>query len=103
MKRIYFFILSQACFIFCAAEGYSAYIPTPDHVVIVVLENHGFDQVVGSAAAPYINSLINDPYCALFTQSYGLSHPSQPNYLQLFSGSDQGVTTNHIPPNLPFI
>lgn len=29
---------------------------------------------------------------ANLTNSYGLTHPSRPNYLQLFSGSHQGVT-----------
>jgi hypothetical protein len=29
------------------------------------------------------------------TQSYALSHPSQPNYIQLFSGINQGVTTDN--------
>jgi acid phosphatase len=33
----------------------------------------------------------------LFTQSYGVTHPSQPNYLALFSGSTQGVTGNDCP------
>ena len=80
-----------------------AIVPVPDHVVIVVLENHGYGQIVGSAAAPYINGLINDPYGALFSQSYALSHPSQPNYLQLFSGSNQGVIDDFVPAVLPFI
>ncbi|MCX6291107.1 MAG: hypothetical protein NT126_05020 [Bacteroidetes bacterium] len=80
----------------------SAFVPTPDHVVILVLENHGYGQVVGSAAAPYINGLISDPASALFTQSYALSHPSQPNYIQLFSGSNQGVVNDNVPTGLPF-
>ena len=32
-------------------------VPRPDHVVIVMEENHGYDQIIGSADAPYINSL----------------------------------------------
>ncbi len=78
-----------------------AYIPTPDHVVVVVLENHAYQEIVGSSSAPYINGLLSDQQCALFTQSYGLSHPSQPNYFQLFSGSNQGITDNNIPDILP--
>ena len=34
-------------------------IPMPDHVVIVILENHSCSQIIGSSAAPYINSLYN--------------------------------------------
>jgi hypothetical protein len=76
--------------------------PTPNKVVVLILENHSYSQVVGSSAAPYINGLINDSMTALFTQSYGLTHPSQPNYIQLFSGSAQGSTTNNIPAGVPF-
>jgi phosphatidylinositol-3-phosphatase len=69
--------------------------PKYDHVVIVVEENHGYSQIIGSAEAPYFNELANGG--ALFTASHGTNHPSQPNYLQLFSGSNQGVTTNDTP------
>jgi acid phosphatase len=70
-------------------------IPVPDHVVIVMEENHSFDSVIGSPQAPYINSLASAG--ALFTDSHGVEHPSQPNYLDLFSGSNQGVTSDKCP------
>ncbi|MFF4485541.1 alkaline phosphatase family protein [Streptomyces sp. NPDC001544] len=65
-------------------------VPTPDHVVVVVMENHAYSQVIGSSSAPYINSLKTGG--ANLTQSYAITHPSQPNYYALFSGSTQGVT-----------
>ena len=77
-------------------------LPIPDHVVFVIFENHGYKQIMGNSAAPYLNSLVSDSATALFTQSYALTHPSQPNYLMLFSGSDQGVTNDDVPENLPF-
>jgi len=77
-------------------------LPVPDHIVIVIFENHSYGQIVGNSAAPYLNALVSDSETALFTQSYALTVPSQPNYLMLFSGSDQGVTTNYIPKNIPF-
>lgn len=61
-----------------------------DHIVVVVEENHSYDQIVGSPDAPYMQSLIQRG--ALFTNAHGVAHPSQPNYLTLFSGSAQGVT-----------
>ena len=64
-------------------------LPRPDHIVIVVEENHGYDQIIGSQNAPYINQLAKEG--ALFVNSQGVTHPSQPNYLALFSGSLQGV------------
>ncbi|GAA2300520.1 acid phosphatase [Streptomyces caniferus] len=65
-------------------------VPTPDHVVVVVFENHAYDQVMGSSSAPYINSLASGG--ASLTASYAETHPSQPNYYALFSGDTQGVT-----------
>ena len=44
-------------------------IPVPDHIVIVIMENHGYNQIIGSSNAPYINSLASDPNGALFTNS----------------------------------
>jgi hypothetical protein len=76
--------------------------PLPNKVVVLILENHAYNQVVGSPYAPYINNLINDSMTALFPQSYALTHPSQPNYIMLFSGSAQGVTTNNLPAGIPF-
>ncbi|MDP4284731.1 MAG: alkaline phosphatase family protein [Bacteroidota bacterium] len=61
----------------------------PDHIIIVIEENHGYDQIIGSTSAPYINELANTS--AVFTNSHGVTHPSQPNYLAFFSGSTQGI------------
>jgi hypothetical protein len=65
-------------------------LPLPDHIVIVIEENHAYQKIIGSSAAPYINQLADSG--ALFTQSYALTHPSQPNYLMLYSGSNQGIS-----------
>jgi hypothetical protein len=70
-------------------------VPRPDHVVIVIEENHSYSEIIGSSAAPFINSLAAQG--ALFTQSHATTHPSQPNYLHLFSGSNQGVTDDSCP------
>ncbi|MET8243343.1 alkaline phosphatase family protein [Streptomyces sp. NPDC005202] len=70
----------------------AAGVPTPDHVVVVVFENHAYSQVIGSSSAPYINSLKSGG--ANLTQSYAETHPSQPNYFAMFSGSTQGITDN---------
>lgn len=67
----------------------------PDHIVIVIEENKSFSQIIGNKDAPYINELARRG--ALFTQSYGITHPSQPNYLALFSGSTRGITSNTCP------
>jgi hypothetical protein len=77
-------------------------IPRADHIVVLILENHSYSDIIGSSSAPYINSLGKDAYSATFTKSFGVTHPSQPNYLDLFSGSDQGVTDDSNPANDPF-
>src|SRR3954466_15058398 len=71
--------------------------PRYDHVVIVVEENHSLSNIMGNVDAPYINSLAATG--ASFSNMYGMIHPSQPNYLELFSGSIQGATTNAVPLN----
>src|SRR5437773_12064566 len=71
-----------------SGNGTSA-LPLPDHVVLVIEENKSFKQIIDNSAAPYINSLVTR--AALFTQSFAITHPSQPNYLALFSGDTHGV------------
>lgn len=72
----------------CTLAGAGASIPALDHVV-VVMENHAFSQIIGNPGAPFINQLARGR--ALFTRSFAVAHPSEPNYLALFSGSTQGV------------
>jgi len=69
------------------------------HVTIIIMENHGYGEIIGNAEAPYINSLAKSS--ALFTNSYAISHPSEPNYLALYSGSTQGLTGDDCPTNFP--
>jgi acid phosphatase len=59
-------------------------LPRPAHVVIVVEENKNFADVIGNQDAPFINQIAQQG--ALFTRSYGVAHPSQPNYFALFAG-----------------
>ena len=72
-------------------------VPQPAHIVVVVFENRSFGQVIGSPAAPYLNELAHQG--ALFTHSYAITHPSEPNYLALFSGSTFGVQSDACPEN----
>ena len=72
-----------------------ATVPRPDHVIIVMEENHASSQIIGSSDAPYINSLASQG--ALFTSSYAITHPSEPNYVALFSGSTHGLTDDSCP------
>lgn len=75
--------------------GSTPSLPRPDHIVMVIEENHSYSQIIDSPDAPYMNRLATQG--AVFTQSFGVTYPSQPNYLALFSGSTQGITDNSCP------
>jgi hypothetical protein len=66
--------------------------PQGSRVIVVMLENAEYGEVIGSASAPYVNSLARR--YGLMTQSYAIRHPSLPNYLALTSGSTQGVESD---------
>src|SRR5678815_4300855 len=72
-------------------------LPRPDHIVIVIEENHAFDQIIGAGKAVYINSLVDEG--ALLTKFFAEHHPSQPNYFVLFSGDRQGVINDKCSPS----
>jgi acid phosphatase len=69
-------------------------VPAFDHIVLVMFENKAASQIT-SSSAPYFTALAAQG--ATFTQSYGITHPSQPNYIALFSGSTQGVISDACP------
>jgi len=72
-------------------------VPAPRyrHVVWIVMENHGYSSVVGSAAAPYLASLGSE--CGLATYYRAVAHPSLPNYLALTSGTTDGIVDDGEP------
>lgn len=86
MNNIGFFIISLFSILFVSCKSKTK---VPAHVLIVVEENHGYNQIIGSENSPYINELAKEG--TLFTNSEAVTHPSQPNYLALFSGSTQNV------------
>lgn len=65
-------------------------VPDFHHIYVIVMENRGYSQVIGNTAAPFINSLASQ--YAVAAQYFAIAHPSQPNYLSMWSGSTQGVT-----------
>ena len=57
----------------------------PDHLLVVVEENHSFEQIIGSPAAPFLNGLAG--HGTLLTNYHAITHPSLPNYVALLSGN----------------
>jgi hypothetical protein len=74
-------------------------LPTADHVMVVIFENEDATNVVGSPDAPYLTSLARSG--ASMTDAHGEIHPSEPNYLALFSGSTHGVVDDSCPLTFP--
>jgi hypothetical protein len=68
--------------------------PVFSRVYVIVMENKEYGDIVGNSNAPYINSLIAQ--YGLATNYTAVAHPSEPNYLALFSGSTQGAINDGI-------
>jgi phospholipase C len=62
------------------------------HVILIMMENHNYETIIGNKNAPYINKLANT--YALATNYYGIQYPSLPNYVGVTSGSNGGITTD---------
>lgn len=65
-------------------------VPIFRHAYVLVLENKSLHSIIGNSQAPYLNGLAKR--YALATNYAALAHPSEPNYLGLFSGSTHGIT-----------
>jgi phosphatidylinositol-3-phosphatase len=90
-------LLVAACVsVVFAAEG-----PTPkgvphlDHVFVVMMENHGYSQILNNPNAPFINKLAKSANSA--TNYFAVAHPSLTNYLEVVGGSNFGVHTDNYP------
>jgi hypothetical protein len=63
------------------------------HVWVVMMENTGFDALIGNPNAPWINEAASR--YGLATSAFGVTHPSQPNYVAITSGALNGVVDDN--------
>jgi len=77
-----------------AVAAAAATVPHFKHIYVIVMENRESGSIIGNSTAPYINSLV--ARYGLATNYRAVAHPSEPNYLALFSGSTQGVTDDGV-------
>jgi phosphatidylinositol-3-phosphatase len=63
------------------------------HVFVIVLENHSRQGVIDDPNAPYISSLAHT--YAQATQYFGVTHPSEPNYVAMISGSNWWINDDN--------
>jgi len=79
-----------------AAEGpVPSGMPHLDRVFVILMENHGYSQVVNNPNLPYINQLANLGNTA--TNYFAIAHPSLTNYLEIVGGSNFGVHSDNYP------
>jgi len=79
-----------------AAEGpVPQGMPHLDHVFVVMMENHGYSQVVNNPSVPYINTLTGLANTA--TNYFAIGHPSLTNYLEVVGGSNFDVQSDNNP------
>lgn len=70
-------------------------IPHLDHVFLIMMENHGYSQVMNNPNAPFINAYARTANLA--SNYFGVGHPSLTNYLEVVGGSNFGVQSDHSP------
>jgi phosphatidylinositol-3-phosphatase len=90
--RIFSFVCVLFLIVAAGSRAESVVPPRPNKVVVVFLEDRSFKSVIGNPKAPYINELAQRG--ANFTQAFGITHPSLPNYIAFFSGSTHRVKNN---------
>ena len=72
-------------------------VPHLDHVFLIVMENHGYQQIISNPNEPYLNSLINTGKVNLATNYFAVGHPSLTNYLEIVGGSNFGIRSDNAP------
>src|SRR6516225_1997315 len=72
-------------------------IPRLDHVFVIMMENHGYQQVIDNPNEPYLNSLISNKKVNSATNYFAVGHPSLTNYLEIIGGSNFGVRSDNAP------
>jgi hypothetical protein len=69
--------------------------PHLDHLFLIMMENHAYDQVIGNPNMPFINRYASKANLA--TNYYAVGHPSLTNYLEIVGGSNFGVRNDNSP------
>lgn len=105
MKKIYLKSLYFLSVLVCVATTTKGQtLPRPDHIIVLIEENQPNGLIMNNqSVCPYIYALQQDTDAVTMDNFYAIEHPSEPNYLDLFSGSNQGVLDDGLPANYPFI
>lgn len=71
------------------SEPTRAQIPHYQHIIEIMMENTSYGTIIGNSLAPNINALA-DKY-GLATDYFGVTHPSEPNYVASIGGDYFGI------------
>ncbi len=82
---------------FAQEERVPTGIPHLDHVFVIMMENHGYQQVINNPNEPYLNNQIKSGQVNLATNYFAVGHPSLTNYLEVVGGSNFGVRSDNSP------
>ncbi len=68
-------------------------------VFVIVMENHNWSEIEGSASAPYINKTLLPmaSYCDNYFDNPKKVHPSEPNYIWMEAADNLGITDDSDP------
>jgi hypothetical protein len=64
-------------------------VPHYQHIVEIMMENTSYSTIIGNPLAPQLNAMANK--YGLATDYFGVTHPSEPNYVANISGSFWGI------------
>ena len=70
-------------------------IPHLDHVFFIMMENHGYGQIINNPNQPFVNQYALSANLA--TNYFAVAHPSLTNYLEVNGGSNFGVLNDNSP------
>jgi hypothetical protein len=83
------FLLFGGLLVFRCTSAAAADVPTYEHILVIIAENHAYQQIIGSPNAPNLNRLAMTYGSA--TNFYGEVHPSEGNYVAMIGGDTFGI------------
>jgi hypothetical protein len=89
--------LIPALIVFCFLIGVptlkaQANFPQYNHVFLIIMENEGYNGIIGNQYAPILNALAQD--YGLATNYTGVGDPSEPNYVGMLGGDTFGLSSD---------
>ncbi len=96
MKKVLFQAVLAACLpslVFAGEGQVPKGVKHLDHVFVIMMENHGYAQILNNPSAPFTNQYAKSANLA--TNYFAIAHPSLTNYLEVAGGSNFGVLSDN--------